>query len=382
MSLPGLEYGLHTSTCISNNAKLFVDRKSLIKHCRDILPKNPVVAEVGVFQGDFSEYLLEMFEPQKLYLIDTFCTNDFITSKFTNDKHFEYITKKFGKKDNVVIMKGLSWDQMDKLSDESCDFIYIDADHSYESVKKDITKACVKIRNGGIIQFNDYCNFSKIEGQKYGVQDAVNELMKEKMVSILGMSLDANGFHDVSLQIHKEVELNIVTPCIRPENLSIIKDSIDFTKVSKWYIVYDVRHVVFKKQFDDDKIVELACTEDGIAGHQIRNMMLSKISHGMVYFLDDDTVMHPNFWKLDFEYNKIFTFDTQYNKLNVMQGNNPKVRFIDMGQIVFDIRLIGDLRFKTFMYDADGIFIEALCSKYKTNWKYIGKICSNYNSLV
>ena len=53
------------------------------------------------------------------------------------------------------------------IDDKSIDFVYIDADHEYESVRKDIAAWHPKIRRGGIISGHDYSSS--------GVYKAVNE---------------------------------------------------------------------------------------------------------------------------------------------------------------------------------------------------------------
>jgi predicted O-methyltransferase YrrM len=385
MTLPGDEYGLDLPTCATNNSKLFTNRRSLVKHCHEVIgKKNTTIAEVGVFQGYFSQMLLDTFQPQKLNLIDSFNTTDFITKEFTAETHFEYIKNKYVNNKNVTALQGLSWDTLATLPDLSCDFIYIDADHTYESVTKDIQAALPKLKHNGIIQFNDYCNFSQVERRDYGVFDAVNTFMKNNAdnISIVGLSIDKGGYHDIAVRVAKKVNLTIVTPCSRPYNLLELKNSIDFTKIDKWYIVHDVRNMPFKKQFNDAQIVELVCTDNGSVGHQIRNMMLKQIPSGLVYFLDDDTIIHPNFWNIDFAPNKIYTFDTIYNKaIPILKGDTCKICHVDMCQIVFDMKLVGDITFQQNVYEADGIFIEAMVKKNKENWVYIPETCAYYNKL-
>jgi hypothetical protein len=48
------------------NAKLLANRNALLK----VLPKNGVVAEIGVDEGDFSEMILECCNPRNLHLVD------------------------------------------------------------------------------------------------------------------------------------------------------------------------------------------------------------------------------------------------------------------------------------------------------------------------
>jgi hypothetical protein len=56
-------------------------------------------------------------------------------------------------------------------SDDLFDLIYIDGDHSYESVKKDILISLPLLKNGGVLSGHDFNN------QTQGVEKAVNELL-------------------------------------------------------------------------------------------------------------------------------------------------------------------------------------------------------------
>ena len=53
--------------------------------------------------------------------------------------------------------------------DRSIDFVFIDADHSYESVRADIAAWFPKVKRGGVIAGDDY------GGAWYGVKRAVDE---------------------------------------------------------------------------------------------------------------------------------------------------------------------------------------------------------------
>ena len=57
--------------------------------------------------------------------------------------------------------------------------IYIDADHSYEGVKRDIQAGISKVKHDGFLVFNDYTYWSPAECLPYGVIQAVNELCLE-----------------------------------------------------------------------------------------------------------------------------------------------------------------------------------------------------------
>ena len=53
-------------------------------------------------------------------------------------------------------IKMISWEAADLYKDESLDFVFIDAAHDYESVKKDINAWYPKIKKGGVIAGHDY----------------------------------------------------------------------------------------------------------------------------------------------------------------------------------------------------------------------------------
>jgi hypothetical protein len=185
------------------NAKLFQHRDELTDYCKQFITPNPVIAEVGVFQAYNSETLIQKLNPSKMFLIDTFCSNDHWTNKFKAADHLKFIQNKFKTNHSVEIMQGLSWDCLEKLEDNSLDYIYLDAGHSYVEVKKDTDLCLKKLKSGGLIQFNDYTNWSIAEKEPYGVLDVVNEVISFQNVEVLGLALHPRGYHDISLKITK-----------------------------------------------------------------------------------------------------------------------------------------------------------------------------------
>ena len=66
-------------------------------------------------------------------------------------------------------IKALSYNAPDMYEDNSIDFVFIDASHDYESVKKDIVAWYPKVKQNGIISGHDYFN------EWCGVKKAVDE---------------------------------------------------------------------------------------------------------------------------------------------------------------------------------------------------------------
>lgn len=394
-TLPGDPYEVRLPRGSDEGAQLFASRRQLLLRCKALLPPSPSVVEVGVLHGFFTDVMLDVLQPGVCHLIDTFNANDHVHGLFTQADHFKYIHAKFDGRREVRLHRGLSWERLAALEDDSCDFIYIDADHSYEAVCRDIAAAVGKLKNGGILQFNDYCTYGTFEQAPYGVLLAVNKFLESApAVRLVGMSLDRSGYHDLAAQVFKtasppSTKITLVTPCSRPENLPRVAASIDFTKVQTWFIVHDAtpggggssRRVLDPREFPC--VVELWCDAPGTAGHPARNMILDRLRNGLVYFVDDDNAVHPGFWDLadTFEPGKIYSFDMVYSQGNVLKGDRPVVGFVDTAQVVFDASLVGALRFHAGLYDADGRFFQALIDSHRDAWEYVPGVYAFYNKL-
>ncbi len=180
---PGEEYCLKIHPDRIKDARLFASRYDLAVFCKQMVADNSVICELGPWRGHFSQKLLDIFNPAKCYLIDV---TDHLGDKFANDHR-------------VVFLHGSSWDMLATLPDASIDYIYIDADHSYNGAKKDIERAHSKVKAGGVIQFNDYSNGEPEGGHVYGVVKAANAYIENYDVRVLGLSLERSGFHDLAI---------------------------------------------------------------------------------------------------------------------------------------------------------------------------------------
>lgn len=185
MKISTPDNGYFINSNIYEFAKIFSCRDDLVNFCKKLLPKKIIACEVGVFRGVFSKKLYEILNPEIFYLID-----------INFDKFINFEGK-------YVCFKGNSYEELQKIPNESLSFVYVDAGHDYEDIKKDIEQAHKKIIHCGIIQFNDYCNYDCITNKKYGVLQAVNEYIENYNVEIIGISLDRCGFHDLAVKVNK-----------------------------------------------------------------------------------------------------------------------------------------------------------------------------------
>lgn len=58
---------------------------------------------------------------------------------------------------NVTIMRTTSMEAVGQFNDGSLDFVYIDADHSFDNAMLDTIHWVPKVRVGGIVALHDYC---------------------------------------------------------------------------------------------------------------------------------------------------------------------------------------------------------------------------------
>lgn len=118
--------------------------------------------ELGVFAGQTYFYLLERFPDLTLTGIDIFehgkVDNDQGARsyrQFPLHKYFEQIMERkeaFG--DRAVLIRGDTADSV-RLVKNKVDFVFIDGDHTYEGVKRDIEAWLPKIKKRGFIAGHD-----------------------------------------------------------------------------------------------------------------------------------------------------------------------------------------------------------------------------------
>lgn len=176
--------------------------------------------------------------------------------------------------------------------------------------------------------------------------------------------------------------LNIITPCSRPQNLEIISKSINIPRDQyRWIVVFDL---LDKPENIPDNCEWYAIKDaNSTSGNAQRNFALDLVTHGHIYFNDDDTVMHPDLWEnIKNETDEDFISFKQANKDGSirLEGINISVGYIDSHNFVTSAECVGDTRWVLNRYDADGVFAHE-CHQKAKNKSYINKVLSVYNTL-
>jgi hypothetical protein len=150
-----------------------------------------VCAEIGIALCDFSQLIFEITQPRELHLIDI------------NSGAIEVANRRFGTEletGRVRVHLGDSPCIMLNMPDQYFDWVYIDGDHTYAGVKKDLDAARIKIKRDGLIALNDYIYFSPIDFMKYGVAEAVNEFCLDHDFEVIYFALQSRMYNDVVLR--------------------------------------------------------------------------------------------------------------------------------------------------------------------------------------
>lgn len=167
------------------NCRCFQGRLNMLP----TLPRGGVVCELGTLKGAWARKILDISKPNKLYTVDT------SYSQFQHARFTQEVTS-----GQLELLEGTSWVRLAEFPDEYFDWIYIDADHSYNAVRQDSLVALRKIRPAGYLVFNDFTSASPLEMMSYGVARAAIELATENDMEFTHFAFEYLGYHDIALR--------------------------------------------------------------------------------------------------------------------------------------------------------------------------------------
>lgn len=163
-----------------NGCKFLSCREDMLHH----LPKESVGCEIGVLYGSFSQKILDICAPSELHLLDI---------------DFSKLKQNVRSNSSVHLHRGLSHEIMTSFPDNYFDWIYVDGDHSYQGIKKDIESSYPKLKIGGLLIFNDFGRIVRTTLGTFGVHQAVCELAVEKELPFAYFCFEGEALYDVAL---------------------------------------------------------------------------------------------------------------------------------------------------------------------------------------
>ena len=170
------------------------------------IEKGSVGAEIGVWMGSSTEKFLTR-EPSMLHLVDSWSVIPYQTNRehgtYMNyldrysqltggnseeefqkyyDKTHDMVNLKYGLRDNVTLHRMMSDEWFEKFDGE-LDWIYIDGDHSYKGVLRDLENAWKIVKKGGYILGDDF-KWPTQKWGKEGVHKAVCEFVRKNDINM------------------------------------------------------------------------------------------------------------------------------------------------------------------------------------------------------
>jgi predicted O-methyltransferase YrrM len=139
-----------------DGARLVTNRIELLRR----FPKGGRICELGTDRGNFARQILDIVQPDELRLVDVTLTHCRVDVRQDARAHLHEMTT-------------VSFLRQDKGAD--FDWIYVDADHSYAAVRRDIEAACPRVKPGGMLAFNDFARITREGFGVFGVHQAVCE---------------------------------------------------------------------------------------------------------------------------------------------------------------------------------------------------------------
>jgi hypothetical protein len=176
------------------NLKTLTDREALLKQ----LPKDQVIAEVGVAHGDFSELITKLNSPKKLHLVDAWADESRYhggLKKLVADKFKNEIEKGI-----VELNVGFSTTVLLSFPDGYFDWVYLDTDHSYETTRDELAILKSKVKKGGVIAGHDYTMGNWVNSYRYGVIEAVNEFCVKENWEIIFLTSEPDHHRSFAIR--------------------------------------------------------------------------------------------------------------------------------------------------------------------------------------
>lgn len=148
-----------------------MNRHELVKNIVENIP-NGVFVEIGTHTGDFADHILANSSNSKLYCVDPYTrydTYDDAINDVTGDKQFQStynrLYSKYG--DRVKFIRKYSEEALNDIPDK-IDFLYIDGNHRYSYVYRDLELYYPKVKQNGYIIGDDAVDTNENERNSNG----------------------------------------------------------------------------------------------------------------------------------------------------------------------------------------------------------------------
>lgn len=173
--------------------------------------------EIGVAKGDNALSTLRELPIERLFLIDPFIPYEDAFGGTDHSADYATACAKLAEYPQVVWLRKTSESAISEFrNEEPFDFVYINGNHSFESIKKDITLYYPLIRNNGLIGGHDYTPFYE------SVIRAVNEFAEQTELGLHSVLPD--WWFVVRHEKHQEWEKSEMEILVKSSNRTILAE--------------------------------------------------------------------------------------------------------------------------------------------------------------
>jgi predicted O-methyltransferase YrrM len=124
------------------------------------IPPGGRVAEIGSWRGRSTVAICEGLQGASMYAVDTFGGDSVLVERYAEELEEDRVYREFC--DNTAeyafleVLRMPSAEACTHFEDSSLDWVFIDADHSFDRVHEDISGWLPKVKPGGLISGHDY----------------------------------------------------------------------------------------------------------------------------------------------------------------------------------------------------------------------------------
>jgi hypothetical protein len=164
-----------------DGAVLLTDRLEMLRR----LPRGGRICELGTLRGDFARAILDTVAPDELHLVDI---------------HFGLCRPDVLADPRIRRHEMLTTDFLAGREAGAFDWIYVDADHGYDAVVRDIAAAKGRVKPGGLLVFNDFARIVRPGLGVFGVHQAVSEFLAAEGWPVAYFCFQGEALYDIALR--------------------------------------------------------------------------------------------------------------------------------------------------------------------------------------
>ena len=252
------------------------------------------------------------------------------------------------------------------------DILIDDATHLFEDQIRVIQNSIEYLNEGGILVVEDIFRNRSEEDYQRELQGISKYFSSATFMTTEHENKFSGDWNNDKLLVlvRNDVKVEnskvfIVTPSRRPFNLEFIAGTVP--KECEWVVVFDK---TVKNEHTVENATVIHSQDTGFWGNPNRNIGLDYIKNKLnpsdndwVYILDDDNVIHPDWWNnIQSHLNtdaSIITWGQVWanNEPRTAPTDTPKIATIDTSQYMVRWDVAKNLRFEP-TYEADGIYAE------------------------